>query len=97
MIAISLSTFWSTDSLSFSLLMILMATFFPSTQCVQGGRKRCSTVALLRGTKDKREAQRRRKRRRKEENGRKKEKRKRRANGREEGGKKGGREEETEL
>jgi hypothetical protein len=31
----------------------------------QGGRKRCSTVALLRGTKAKREAQRRRKRRRK--------------------------------
>ena len=33
----------------------------------QGGRKRCSTVAPLRGTKAKREAQRRRKRREREE------------------------------
>ena len=66
----------------------------------QGGRKRCSTVAPLQGTKAKREAQRRRKRRGREE--------KRKKGGEEEkseGGRKGwrkeskmeGREKETQL
>ena len=45
---------------------------------MQGGRKRCSMVAPLRGTKAKREAQRRRKRKKGRKRGSKEDKRKRR-------------------
>ena len=42
-------------------------TILSTLELFQGGRKRCSTVVALRGTKAKREAQRRRKRREREE------------------------------
>ena len=65
---------------------LLFTSFQPKTQ---GGRKRCSTVAPLRGTKAKREAKRRRKNKVKEKKGRREgEKESERDVGRKEGRKK---------